>query len=138
MFAFTSPSTKVVVDMIRFSSLHLNLIISYYCGGSKKHDVVLAGAALRLKMAFSSTSPSITLGVEAIPPRASAAACHNRATSPSPCKHGWWRSPAATAMRRSLLKQRRRQLVTRRCAAMRRPLETLLLAKALTGILTLH
>ena len=54
----------------------------------------MAGAALRLKMAFSSTSPSITLGAKA--PCAAAAA--PLPPPVSPCKRGWWRSPAATAM----------------------------------------
>jgi hypothetical protein len=62
--------------------------------GSKKHDVVMAGAALRLKMAFSSTSPSITLGAKA------PCAVADAPLPPPvlPCKRGWWRSPVATAM----------------------------------------
>lgn len=56
----------------------------------------MAGAALRLKMAFSSTSPSITLGAKA--PCAAAAGVPLPAPPVSPCKRGWWRSPAATAM----------------------------------------
>ena len=55
----------------------------------------MAGAALRLKMAFSSTSPSITLGAKA---PCAAAAAPLPPPACSPCKRGWWRSPAATAM----------------------------------------